>query len=49
MPPPLALMVCVLVANLAHTYITRKPQWIVLAAAAATGAVARRERAPFKP
>lgn len=46
---PLALMVCVLVANLAHTYLTRKPQWIVLAAAAATGAVARREQRAFRP
>lgn len=43
---PLALMVCVLVANLAHTYITRKPQWLMLAVAAAAGAHALRRCAP---
>ncbi len=37
---PLALLVCVLSANLAHTYLTRKPQWLVLALAAAVGSAA---------
>ena len=42
---PMALMVCVLCANLAHTYLTRKPQWLVLALAAAVGsAAAQREK-----
>lgn len=43
---PLALMVCVLAANMAHTYITRKPQWLVLAVAAAAGAAAWRRPEP---
>ena len=37
---PLALMVCVLSANLAHTYLNRKPQWLVLALAVAVGSAA---------
>jgi O-antigen ligase len=41
---PLALMVCVLSANLAHTYITRKPQWMVLALAAAVGSAAAQRK-----
>ena len=41
---PLALMVCVLSANLAHTYITRKPQWLVLALAAAVGSAAAQRK-----
>jgi len=40
---PLALMVCALSANLAHTYITRKPQWLVMAVAVAAGAAAQRD------
>jgi hypothetical protein len=47
---PMALMVCVLSANLAHTYLTRKPQWLVLALAAAVGsAAAQREKISFSP
>jgi O-antigen ligase len=42
---PLALMATVLSANLAHTYLTRKPQWLFLAFVVALGSVADARRA----
>ncbi|HZD39098.1 MAG TPA: hypothetical protein VE131_00155, partial [Terriglobales bacterium] len=40
---PLALLVTVLSANLAHTFLTRKPQWLILAFAAAAGLAVRKK------
>jgi O-antigen ligase len=40
---PLALMLATLSANFTHTYLTRKPQWLVLAFAVAAGTSAQRK------
>jgi O-antigen ligase len=41
---PLALMAAMLSANIAHTYLARKPQWLFLAFLVASGAVAEARR-----
>jgi O-antigen ligase len=38
---PMALLVTILSANLTHTYLTRKPQWLFLALMVGLGAVGR--------
>jgi O-antigen ligase len=42
---PLALLTMTLVANLSHTFLARKPQWMVFALAIAAGYAARRSLA----
>lgn len=42
---PFALLAMTLSANLSHTYLTRKPQWIVLALAVAAATAAQRSLA----
>jgi O-antigen ligase len=48
---PLALFVCVLIANLSHNYLIWKPQWLIFAlilgAASTTGQRQRRSKAPL--
>jgi O-antigen ligase len=44
---PLALMLATLSANLTHTYLSRKPQWLVLAFAAAAGTSVQRKAAVY--
>lgn len=42
---PLALILAALSANVTHTYLTRKPQWLVLALAVAAGTTAQKRSA----
>jgi O-antigen ligase len=42
---PFALLMTTLSANLTHTYLTRKPQWLILALAVAAVAAARQTKA----